>query len=99
DEYLDAQADLEQQELRNSVQQRFEAYLIEKNVDPQAVNWLRLYLQGRSQEAIAKELNMEVKQIYRLREKVSYHAVKVFASKTQADLVAAWLGNQPKSEN
>ncbi len=99
DEYLDAQAELEQQELRNVVQQRFEAYLIEKNVDPQAVNWLRLYLQGRSQEAIAKELNMEVKQIYRLREKVSYHAVKVFASKTQADLVAAWLGNQPKSQN
>ncbi|MGQ9870486.1 HetZ-related protein 2 [Leptodesmis sp.] len=99
DEYLDTQAELEQQELRNIVQQRFEAYLIEKNVDPQAVNWLRLYLQGRSQEAIAKELNMEVKQIYRLREKVSYHAVKVFASKTQADLVAAWLGNQPKSQN
>jgi hypothetical protein len=98
DEYLDAQTTLEQQEMRNAVQERFEAYLIEKNVDSKAVHWLRLYLQGRSQEAIAKELDMDVKQIYRLREKVSYHAVKVFATKTQSDLVAAWLGNQPKAQ-
>jgi hypothetical protein len=97
DEYLEAQNALEQQELRRNVQQQFEAYLTEKKVDPKAVHWLRLYLQGRSQDAIAKELEMDVKQIYRLREKISYHAVKVFASKTQADLVAAWLGTQPQS--
>jgi hypothetical protein len=99
DEYLDTQSELEQRELRNNVQQQFEAYLTEKNVDPKAVQWLRLYLQGRSQEAIAKELDMDIKQIYRLREKISYHAVKVFASKTQANLVADWLGNQAKSQN
>lgn len=94
-EYQDAQATAEQQELRAAVQQRFEAYLAEKNVDPQAVEWLRLYLQGQSQEAIAKALNLNVKQVYRLREKVSYHATRVFASKTQPGLVSSWLGNDP----
>lgn len=92
--YQDAQAIEEQQELRSTVQQRFEAYLIEKKVDPQAVSWLRLYLQGQSQEAIAKELNMDVKQIYRLREKISYHATRVFAPKTQSELVSTWLGRE-----
>jgi hypothetical protein len=93
DEYLDARAAEEQLELRSTVQQRFEAYLLEKKVDPNAIQWLNLYLQGRSQEAIAKELNIEVKQVYRLREKVSYHATRVFATKNQAELVANWLGN------
>jgi hypothetical protein len=93
-EYQSAQASEEQQELRNTVQQRFEVYLLEKNVDPQAVEWLRLYLQGRSQDAIAKALNLNVKQVYRLREKVSYHATRVFASKTQPELVSTWLGNE-----
>uniref|UniRef100_A0A832M1C9 HetZ-related protein 2 n=1 Tax=Oscillatoriales cyanobacterium SpSt-402 TaxID=2282168 RepID=A0A832M1C9_9CYAN len=96
-EYQDAQAAEEQQELRNTVQQRFEAYLLEKKVDPCAVDWLRLYLQGRSQEAIAKELNMDVKQVYRLREKISYHATRVFAPKAQPDLVSTWLGNESES--
>ncbi|MDX2230943.1 MAG: HetZ-related protein 2 [Leptolyngbyaceae cyanobacterium bins.349] len=93
-EYQAGQAAEEQQELRNTVQQRFETYLLEKNVDPQAVEWLRLYLQGRSQEAIAKALNLNVKQVYRLREKVSYHATRVFASKTHPELVSTWLGNE-----
>jgi len=94
-QYQDAQAAEEQQDLRNSVQQRFEAYLLEKKVDPQAVEWLRLYLQGQSQEAIAKALNLNVKQVYRLREKVSYHATRVFAAKAQPELVSTWLGNAP----
>ncbi|EKQ68411.1 hypothetical protein OsccyDRAFT_2944 [Leptolyngbyaceae cyanobacterium JSC-12] len=96
-EYQDAQAVEEQQELRHAVQQRFEAYLLEKKVDPCAVDWLRLYLQGRSQEAIAKELNMDVKQVYRLREKISYHATRVFASKTHPELVSTWLGNESEA--
>jgi hypothetical protein len=96
-QYQDAQATAEQQELRQAVQQRFESYLLEKNVDPLAVDWLRLYLQGRSQEAIAKELNIEVKQVYRLREKITYHATRVFAAKNQPDLVSNWLGNTPES--
>lgn len=94
-EYHEAQAAAEQLELRQAVQQQFEAYLQERNVDPQAVDWLRLYLQGQSQEAIAKALNLNVKQVYRLREKVSYHATRVFASKAHPDLVSSWLGNPP----
>lgn len=93
-QYQDTQAIEQQQELRLAVQERFETYLTEKGVDPHAVEWLRLYLQGRSQEAIAQELNLDVKQIYRLREKVSYHATRVFAPKAQPDLVSTWLGNE-----
>jgi hypothetical protein len=33
-----------------------------------------------------------IKQVYRLREKVTYHAVKVFGVKQQPELVAEWLG-------
>lgn len=91
-QYQDAQAAEEQQELRDAVRQQFEAYLNEK-VGPVAAEWLRLYLQGRSQEAIAQALDMPVKQVYRLREKINYHAVRVFASKSQKDLVVSWLGN------
>lgn len=94
-QYQEAQTTQELQDLRQSVQQRFESYLLEKNVDPQAVEWLRLYLQGQSQEAIAQALNLNVKQVYRLREKVSYHATRVFAAKTQPELVASWLGTNP----
>lgn len=94
-QYHEEQAAAEQLELRQAVQQQFETYLLERNVDPQAVDWLRLYLQGQSQEAIAKALNLNVKQVYRLREKVSYHATRVFASKAHPDLVASWLGNPP----
>ncbi|MEM8637196.1 MAG: HetZ-related protein 2 [Cyanobacteria bacterium P01_G01_bin.54] len=80
----------QQQRLRQAVQTEFEQYLAEK-IDPIAVDWLRLYLQGTPQEAIAQQLNVPVKQIYRLREKVSYHAVKIFALKGRPDLVANWL--------
>jgi hypothetical protein len=92
-QYQDAQAAEEQQELRDAVKRQFEAYLTEK-VGPVAAEWLRLYLQGRSQEAIAQALDMPIKQVYRLREKINYHAVRVFASKNQRELVMNWLGNQ-----
>jgi hypothetical protein len=92
-QYQDAKAAEEQQELRDAVRQQFEAYLIEK-VGPEAAEWLRLYLQGRTQEAIAQALNMPVKQVYRLREKINYHAVRVFAAKSQRELVTSWLGNR-----
>ena len=91
-QYQDAQATEEQQELRAAVCQRFEDYLMDK-LGPTATEWLRLYLQGRSQEAIAEALDMPVRQVYRLREKINYHAVRVFASKNQQELVVAWLGN------
>lgn len=90
-EYQEEQAWQEQQILRTNVQEEFEAYL-SKQLEPVAAQWLRLYLQGRSQEAIAKTLNLPIKQVYRLREKVSYHAIRVFALKDQPELVATWLG-------
>jgi hypothetical protein len=95
-QYQAAQAELETQELREAVQQRFETYL-EKNLNSTAVEWLRLYLQGNSQEAIAKALDLKIKDVYRLREKVTYHAVRVFANKTQPELVNAWIGNKSPS--
>jgi len=89
--YEDEQYFQAQQNQRLTVQVEFEAYLI-KNVDPIAAEWLRLYLQGLSQEAIAQTLNLPIKQIYRLREKVSYHAIKNFTLKQNPELVTSWLG-------
>lgn len=90
-QYQDNQTWEEQQVLREKVMQEFAQYL-EKEVDPVAAEWLRLHVQGQSQEAIAQTLNLPIKQVYRLREKISYHAVRVFALKAQPELVAAWLG-------
>jgi len=89
-EYQQQQNIEEQQRLRRLVSQEFEAYL-SKNVGADAVKWLRLYLQGQTQEAIASTLNKPVKEVYRLREKISYHAVRVFAVKEKQELVANWL--------
>lgn len=90
-EYQDAQSQQEQQEVRENVVGQLSAYLDDK-VGPEASQWLRLYLQGKTQESIAESLNMPIKQVYRLREKVSYHAIKVFATKKQPELVTEWLG-------
>lgn len=89
-DYQDSQAWEEQRVLRQSVCQEFEEYLKE-NLGSEAAQWLRLYLQGKSQEAIARTLNKPVKEVYRLREKVSYHAIRVFSIKGQPELVASWL--------
>ena len=89
--YEDEQYFQTQKNQRLTVQAEFEAYLI-KNVDSIAVEWLRLYLQGLSQEAIAQTLNLPIKQVYRLREKVSYHAIKNFTLKQNPELVTSWLG-------
>ncbi|WP_013323761.1 HetZ-related protein 2 [Gloeothece verrucosa] len=88
--YQEIQEWEEKQTLRQKVQREFEAYL-ETKVGQQAVDWLRLYLAGRSQETIAARLNLPIKQVYRLREKVSYHAIKGFALKGKPELVANWL--------
>lgn len=90
-QYQDDQFWQEQQGLRNRIKQEFSSYL-EENVDADAARWLNLYLQGKSQEAIAQILDLPIKQVYRLREKVSYHAVRVFSLKNQPDLVTTWLG-------
>lgn len=89
-EYQDHQAWEEQQTLRLAVRQEFETYLTEK-LGSEAAQWLRLYLQGQSQEAIAFALNKPVKEVYRLREKITYHAVHVFSVKGKPELVANWL--------
>jgi DNA-binding CsgD family transcriptional regulator len=88
----------EQQASRQSVQEEFEQYLL-KNIGQQAVDWLRLYLQGKSQEEIAKKLNKPIKEVYRLREKLSYHAVRVFAIKDQPELVDNWLSISLQEHN
>jgi hypothetical protein len=90
-DFQEQQETLAQQELRGSIVQQLEFYLMDK-VDPMAAQWLKLYLQGQTQEAIAEALAVPIKQVYRLREKVTYHAVKVFGVKQQPELVAEWLG-------
>jgi DNA-directed RNA polymerase specialized sigma24 family protein len=97
-DYQDAQSTEEQQTLRQSVRTEFEVYLTE-NLGPEAAQWLRLYLQGKSQEAIAKALNKPVKDIYRLREKISYHAIRVFSVKAKPELVASWLETSLEEHN
>lgn len=96
--YLEQQDFEEQMRQRSLVQQEFESYLADK-VEPLAVEWLNLYLQGYSQEAIAQRLAIPIKQIYRLREKVSYHAVQVFSLKISPDLVTEWLGTSLQDHN
>ena len=97
-EYEDNQRWEEQQALRAAVVEGFESYLLD-NLGTEARDWLRLYLQGQSQEAIAVSLNLPVKQIYRLREKVTYHAIRVFALKAKPELVANWLQTSLQEHN
>ncbi len=86
----DTQAWEEKLALRQIVKQEFSDYLAGQ-MGENAVKWLKLYLQGKSQEAIAGQLNLSVKEVYRLREKISYHAVRVFGLKHQSQLVSSWL--------
>ncbi|MEH1958636.1 MAG: HetZ-related protein 2 [Nostoc sp.] len=97
-EYQEAQQVEEQQALRQSVQKEFENYL-QEYLGADAVEWLRLYLQGKSQEDIAQRLNKQTKEVYRLREKISYHAVRVFALKGKPELVDAWLSISLQEHN
>ncbi len=97
-QYHETQELEEQLANRQIVQQEFEQYLLE-NIGQHAVDWLRLYLQGKSQEEIAKQLNKPIKEVYRLREKLSYHAVRVFAIKGQPELVDNWLSTSLEAHN
>ncbi len=90
DNYLEEQAALEQQATREQVKREFAEYLTAQ-LGPQAAKWFELYLQGKSQDAIVKEMGWDIQQVYRLREKISYHAVRVFALKNQPELVSNWL--------
>lgn len=90
-QYQDGQTQAEQHAARYLVQWEFGNYLT-NNLGETAAQWLELYLQGKSQEAIAQQLNLSIKEVYRLREKIVYHAVKVFGLKHQPELVNNWLG-------
>jgi DNA-binding CsgD family transcriptional regulator len=97
-EYQEQQQLEQQQSLRQSVHQEFEKYL-HQNLGQDAVKWLQLYLQGKSQEEIGKKLNKPIKEVYRLREKISYHAVRVFALKGNPELVDNWLSISLQEHN
>ena len=79
----------ETQILRAEVQQRLSIYLTEK-LGTHASEWLRLYLLGKNPEEIAVALQLDLKDVYRLREKVAYHA-KALAIKNQTEIVGEWL--------
>ncbi|QYO62989.1 hypothetical protein [Leptolyngbya sp. 7M] len=97
-QYQESQAWEEQQAMRSKVLQEFLTYL-EQEVEPAAAEWLKLHLQGQSQEVIAQTLNLTVNQVYRLREKISYHAIRVFGFKHQSELVGTWLGTSLAEHN
>ncbi|MBE9077111.1 HetZ-related protein 2 [Romeria aff. gracilis LEGE 07310] len=88
----------EQQALRSQVKQEFLSYLNE-TLDATAAQWLELHLQGYGQDAIAQQLGLTIKQAYRLREKVSYHAIRIFTLKQQPDLVFSWLKTSVQEHN
>ncbi len=95
----EAQKDFEaQQSARQLVKQQFADYLHEK-LGETAVQWLELHLQGYSQDHISQQLQLSVREAYRLREKVSYHAIRIFTIKEQPDLVFAWLKTSLKHHN
>ena len=71
------EAAAEQQQHRDEVKQQLSKYL-EQKLGHLAVEWLNLYLQGQTQQAIASQLNLTAKDVYRLREKVCYHATRLF---------------------
>ncbi|WP_009632092.1 HetZ-related protein 2 [Synechocystis sp. PCC 7509] len=88
----------QQQAARSRVQQEFSDYLTEK-LGKDAAQWLELYLQGKSPEEIATAINLDIKKVYRLREKVSYHAVQVFAIKSNSPIVDEWLETSLEENN
>ncbi|MGB3651551.1 MAG: HetZ-related protein 2 [Rivularia sp. (in: cyanobacteria)] len=90
EDYEEEEKSQEQQIQRHLVKEEFSEYLKE-NLGEDATQWLQLYLKGLSQDAIAKKLGKPIKEIYRLREKIGYHAVRVFAVKDKPELIANWL--------
>ena len=76
-QYNEQEEAAEQQSERDEVKQQLSQYLDQK-LGHSAVQWLDLYLQGQSQQAIAQQLNLSAKDVYRLREKVCYHATRLF---------------------
>ncbi len=95
----EAQKALEnQQAARQLVKQQFSDYLQVKLGD-HAVQWLDLHLQGYAQDSISRQLGLNVREAYRLREKISYHAIRIFTLKEQPDLVFSWLKTSLRRHN
>jgi hypothetical protein len=78
------------QAARDRVKNRLHDYLVGK-LGAAAGIWLNLYLQGKTAESISIALKMDIKQVYRLREKIVYHSLKVFAIGSESELVSQWL--------
>ncbi|MEL7143530.1 MAG: HetZ-related protein 2 [Cyanobacteria bacterium J06643_4] len=95
----EVQQDYEAQQIaRQQVKQEFSDYLGDKLGDT-AVQWLDLHLQGYAQDSISRQLGLNVREAYRLREKISYHAIRIFTIKEQPDLVFSWLKTSLKQHN
>jgi hypothetical protein len=90
EDYRQQQEWAETQLTRNRVKTELHAYLTE-HLGQEAGQWLDLYLQGKTPESIAIALKMDIKQVYRLREKINYHTLKVFAIDAEPELVTQWL--------
>ncbi|MFZ4640094.1 MAG: HetZ-related protein 2 [Nodosilinea sp.] len=88
--YQAEQNSLDQQLQRTQVKNALITYL-DRQIGPDAVTWLKLHLQGLTPEQIAPHLQWPVKKVYRLREQVTYHALKGFALKEQPAMVLDWL--------
>ncbi|MGF1522623.1 MAG: HetZ-related protein 2 [Leptolyngbyaceae cyanobacterium] len=88
----------EEQVLRAQVKQRFSDYLADA-LDETATQWLDLHLQGYTQEMISQRLNLSTNEAYRLREKIRYHAIRIFTLKEQPDLVFSWLKTSLKDHS
>jgi hypothetical protein len=97
-QYQEEQSAIEQQSLRSQVKTSFVNYL-SRNLDDTAARWLELHLNGLSQEQIAQTLGVPVQQVYRLREKISYHAVRIFALREQPAMVLGWLKTSLSDHN
>ncbi|MBD2232207.1 HetZ-related protein 2 [Phormidium tenue] len=97
-QYQDEQTELEQQSMRQQVKNSFVNYL-SRNLDDTAARWLELHLNGLSQDQIAQVLGMPVQQVYRLREKISYHAIRIFALREQPAMVLGWLKTSLQEHN
>ncbi len=88
----------DEQAMREQVKEAFSTYLYD-TLDATAVRWLELHLQGFAQDAIAQELGLSTREAYRLREKIRYHAIRVFTLKEQPDLVLSWLKTSLQEHN
>ncbi|MBW4663457.1 MAG: HetZ-related protein 2 [Chroococcus sp. CMT-3BRIN-NPC107] len=97
-QYENERAFEEQLSARSHVIREFSAYLTEK-LGTNAAQWLQLYLEGKSPEEVATAINLDIKKVYRLREKVSYHAVQVFAIKGSSPMVDEWLETSLEKNN